>query len=240
MLKPFFSYYGGKYRAASLYPQPVHDTIVEPFAGSAGYSTRHHEHKVLLYDKDPVIAGVWDYLIKVGVDEVLSLPDRIDVPLTDIDVPQEARWLMGFWINKGSSRPCVNMSKWAKSGWGEDSCNYWSPAVKNRIASQIVKIRHWEVRNQSYADIPDMTATWFVDPPYCGEAGKCYRHHDVDYAHLASWCTSRNGQTMVCEQAGAEWLPFTYLATIKGTAGKGRSKVSDEVVWLGGGQTAWE
>ena len=35
-LKPFFTYYGGKYRAAPKYPEPVHGSIVEPFAGSAG------------------------------------------------------------------------------------------------------------------------------------------------------------------------------------------------------------
>ena len=40
MLKPFWRYYGGKYRAAPAYPPPRLGTIVEPFAGSAGYSLR--------------------------------------------------------------------------------------------------------------------------------------------------------------------------------------------------------
>lgn len=39
-LKPFWRYYGGKYRAAPRYPVPLHRTIVEPFAGAAGYSLR--------------------------------------------------------------------------------------------------------------------------------------------------------------------------------------------------------
>jgi len=34
MLKPFWQYYGGKWRAAPHYPKPRHDTIVEPFAGA--------------------------------------------------------------------------------------------------------------------------------------------------------------------------------------------------------------
>lgn len=32
-LKPFWRYYGGKWRAAPSYPAPLHNTIVEPFAG---------------------------------------------------------------------------------------------------------------------------------------------------------------------------------------------------------------
>ncbi len=35
-LKPFFCYFGGKWRAAPHYPTPKHAEIVEPFAGAAG------------------------------------------------------------------------------------------------------------------------------------------------------------------------------------------------------------
>lgn len=41
-LKPFFTFYGGKWRAAPHYAPPEFATIVEPFAGAAGYSVRHH------------------------------------------------------------------------------------------------------------------------------------------------------------------------------------------------------
>jgi hypothetical protein len=34
-LRPFWRYYGGKWRAAPRYPRPTHDTIIEPFAGAA-------------------------------------------------------------------------------------------------------------------------------------------------------------------------------------------------------------
>jgi hypothetical protein len=33
MLRPFWRYYGGKWRAAPRYPAPRYDTIIEPFAG---------------------------------------------------------------------------------------------------------------------------------------------------------------------------------------------------------------
>jgi site-specific DNA-adenine methylase len=34
-LRPFFTFYGGKWRAAPFYDAPTHGHIVEPFAGSA-------------------------------------------------------------------------------------------------------------------------------------------------------------------------------------------------------------
>jgi hypothetical protein len=39
-LEPMFTYLGGKWRLAPKYPPPIHDTIIEPFCGSAGYSLR--------------------------------------------------------------------------------------------------------------------------------------------------------------------------------------------------------
>jgi len=46
-----FSYYGSKSKLAQHYPTPKYDTIVEPFAGAAGYSLYGDNWKknVLLY-----------------------------------------------------------------------------------------------------------------------------------------------------------------------------------------------
>ena len=77
-----------------------------------------------------------------------------------------------------------------------------------------------------------MEATWFVDPPYA-DAGRAYKHgaQGIDFSALADWCRSRNGQTVVCENFGADWLPFREFRDIKGTAGARRSGVSKEVIW---------
>jgi hypothetical protein len=40
-VRPFFSFFGSKWRVAPHYPAPERDLIIEPFAGSAGYSLRH-------------------------------------------------------------------------------------------------------------------------------------------------------------------------------------------------------
>lgn len=95
-MKPFFCYFGGKWRAAPRYPQPRFATIIEPFAGAAGYATRYADRNVRLYDVNPVVVGVWDYLIKASPSDVMGLPTKItstdDLPPS---VPQEARWLIG-------------------------------------------------------------------------------------------------------------------------------------------------
>lgn len=230
-LRPFFGYYGGKWRdALKHYPEPEHDTIVEPFAGSAGFSLRYFTKKVVLCDVDPVLAEVWRYLIRVKPKEILSIPDLApDGSIDDLKVSQEAKWLVGFWLNRGASSPRKGPSKWMRDGIRPGS--FWGDRVRHTIASQVDAIRHWQVHNRSYSNCPvRRKATWFVDPPYEG-AGRHYRFgsEKIDYEALADWCKSRTGQVIVCENKGATWLPFQDLADVKTTRGDCRSK---EVYWL--------
>src|SRR3990167_8941757 len=51
-LRPFWTYYGGKWKVGPRYPVPLHDTIIEPFAGAAGYSLRYFDRKIILIEKD--------------------------------------------------------------------------------------------------------------------------------------------------------------------------------------------
>ena len=227
-LKPFLSFYGGKWRVAPRYPDPVYDRIIEPFAGGAGYSVRHHEHKVRLYEIDPIIFGVWDYLIHVKASEVLALPTVI-THVDDLKVSAEAKSLIGFWLNKAVATPRKQPSAWMRSGY--QAYQYWGEEIKERIARQVDHIRHWRVFNKSYDEAPDDKATWFIDPPYQGRGGKGYRFKITDYVSLGRWCRERSGQVMVCENTGADWLPFEPFMTIKATAGHKRDGVSREVIW---------
>lgn len=229
-MKLFFTYYGGKYRIALHYPPPQHDTIIEPFAGSAGYAVRYPNRKVQLVDKNPRIVGVWKYLIKVKEREVLSLPEIFD-DVRNIDVCEEAKWLIGFWCNKGSCEPRNKPSTWMKSGIRPNS--QWGPAIKQRIASQLKEIRHWRASLGCFTEIENKRATWFVDPPYSSAAGRLYTYSDVDYALLAKWCRERKGQSIVCEMEGATWLPFKDFRVAKGLEGPKGKKIIKEVVWLG-------
>lgn len=227
-LQPFFCYYGGKWRAAKRYPTPAYGTIVEPFAGGAGYATTYHDRHVMLYELDPIIYGLWDYLIHVSPAEIRSLPSYVE-HVDDVHAPEEAKSLIGFWLNKGSATPKKSASVWARGGLRPNS--YWGAVIKERIASQVEQIRHWKVVNASFERADDIEATWYIDPPYQGTCGNSYRFRSIDYGVLGTWCQSRRGQVIVCEQEGADWLDFEPLATIKATPGSHGKSYSREVIW---------
>lgn len=228
-LKPFFRYYGGKWRAAPRYPVPVHDTIVEPFAGAAGYALRYPNRRVILVEKYPLLAEMWRYLIGVSAAEIRAIPEVEDVR----DLPQgcaaPARALVGFWMNAATVAPCVTLSSGRRKlrAMGRQF-EGWTLATRERIATQVEHIRHWRVIEGDYTAAPDVTATWFVDPPYDNKAGSHYKFHSLDYLALGTWCRGRKGQVLVCENEGADWLPFKTFGTFKaGVNGTG----SKEVLW---------
>lgn len=227
-LRPFFPFYGSKWRDARRYPPPA-GRVVEPFAGSAGYATWHEPGEVLLVDLDPIIVGVWEYLIRVSPAEVRRLPDlEPGQSVDDLRLPQEARWLIGFWLNRGSAQPKKTATAYSRRVDRQQLI--WGAGARERIASQVERIRHWEVKLASYEAAPVVRATWFVDPPY-RDKGRFYRFHAIDYPALGAWCRRLPGNMIVCEQEGAAWLPFTSLAVIKSCRG-----TSPEVCWTGGGR----
>ena len=227
-LRPFFCYFGGKWRSARRYPFPQYPTIVEPFAGGAGYALHYPERRVELYEADPIIFELWSYLIKVKQSEILRLPSVVE-HVDDVSGPEAARSLIGFWLNKGVAEPKKTPSVWARSG--ERPNSFWGPAIKERIAAQVPSIRHWVVKNRSYELARNVRSTWFIDPPYQGECGSSYRYRSIDYGALGEWCRGLQGQILVCEQAGADWLPFQPFRTTKATPGSRGRSYSREVLW---------
>ena len=231
-LKTFFNYYGGKWRIAPRYPAPVYDTIVEPFAGAAGYSMRHYEKNVVLNDLDPVIVGVWRYLIAAEPEDIMRLPvigefDHVD----QIDAPQGARDLIGFCVNAGASAPRKVPSKWARSR--PSGMEFWSVSRRARVAAQVPYIKHWVVKHGAYGHLDTgLEATWFVDPPYQGDAGSQYRHGSggIDFENLQDFVLSLKGQVIACEGAQSKWLRFRHFHDAKATT-KGVARVSREFIW---------
>jgi hypothetical protein len=218
-MRPFFPFYGSKWNIARHYPAPMPGLVVEPFAGAAGYATFYGCPQVAIYDADPIIAGVWSYLVRVAPHEIMGLPDLPNVGdcVDDYDLPQEAKWLIGFWLNRGSAQP--KKSRTAYSARTDRAQLNWSPRAKERIAAQLPLIGGWTVRNASYDTAPDVRATWFVDPPY-GDKGKYYRVGFSDFEVLGSWCETRRGRLIVCERDDATWLPFSPLGSFKSSLGR--------------------
>lgn len=235
LLRPFFSFFGGKWTLAPRYPAPAHGTVIEPFAGSAGYSTRYADREVILVEREPVVASIWRWLIGVSVDEVMALP--LD-PERRFDLAPAPRALIGFWCGRGRVQPAnTTTSAWLRSGrW---PASFWGEYARERIAYQVTRIRHWRLIEGDYTAAPDVAATWFIDPPYAGgHGGRYYRAQVGDYSELARWSMARRGLSIVCEAEGATWLPFRQFHHTK-NINRGHST---EVVWIGGaedGQMQW-
>lgn len=222
MLHPFFSYFGSKYRLAKYYPKPKYNTIIEPFAGSAGYSLFYPERDVLLYETYQPIVELWDYLINVDENKLLSLPvgpfDK-KYPINKESLTSPEKTLLGFWLTESQTSP--SRYPLSKSRGGN-----WTIRKKQILSLQLPYIRHWKVEQNSFEQIPNIEATWFIDPPY-QKAGKRYIHNQIDYSFLGEWCRTRFGQVIVCEQEGADWLDFSQK--IDGRNASNRSY--KEVYW---------
>jgi hypothetical protein len=226
-LSPFFPYYGSAWSKARKLPAPSFD-VVEPFAGAAGYSTFYGVRRALLIDADPIIAELWKYLIRVTADEIMALPEMPEVGdhVDNYSVPQEAKWLIGFWLNRGSATP--KKSRTAYSSRCDGAQLNWGRKAKERIASQLPAIAEWRVIEGGYENAPHECRSWFVDPPYA-DKGKFYRVKFDSFAELAAWCLSRQGELIVCEAEGADWLPFVSLGQFKSSTGK-----SSEAIYIRG------
>lgn len=225
-LRPFFPYYGGKFRAAPRYPEPLNDWIVEPFAGSAGYSLRYPDRQVVLVEACPDIAAIWTYLTLASPREILRLP-LLEPGQTaaDAKAPAEARVLIGMWLDPGSTHPKPNRRFTVDPRYGSLK---WGARARERIASQVDRIRHWIVKCGDYTAAPrKVRATWFIDPPY-QRMGVHYRFgsNRIDYSSLAHWCKRQRGQVIVCEGSGGDWLPFESFGLMRAKRGH-----APELLW---------
>lgn len=208
-----FAYYGSKRGLAACYPEPQHDLIVEAFAGSAGYSLYgdRWRRRVLLFELDDDVADAWRWLIEdatpaavraIGTPAVgtpvAGLPALVRVTTRAADGRLAAARGDGRSAALGTVTPETAL-RWERS--------------RAAIAADVAKVKHWEVRQASCFEAPEVEATWFVDPPYQGPVGQGYAHgsESVDFRELARWIGTRRGQVIACEGGGANYLPFAPL-----------------------------
>ena len=214
-----FSYYGSKSKIVDYYPAPIYDKIIEPFAGSARYALKYFDRDILLVDKYEVIVNIWKYLQKCSPNDILSFPnyeagDRIIKEELDCIEQYE---LIRFLLQQGS----VGGNK--AYDWGVKS---YKQNLKS-IASNLYKIKHWVIQRGCYMDLPNMPATWFIDPPYQNGGHKYNQNNKkINYEHLANWCIERLGQSIVCENTKANWMPFKAIIEMQGIKFK-----TTEAIW---------
>ena len=206
-----FYYYGRKKQIVRHYPPPNYDTIIEPFAGAAAYSLHHNspDKRVILVEKDPKVAGIWNWLIhEATLSDIQSLPDlKPGERSTEFLHIIHAATKMAFAFKRIKVTPVLARN--------------WE--ISRRVfARHLHEVKHWEIICGDYTASPDIEATWFIDPPYRGDPGMGYRHSSalLDYTKLAKWALSRRGEIICCEGEGADYLPFIPLLELKGVAGK--------------------
>ena len=224
------SYYGSKYRLAPKYDTPKHRTIIEPFAGGAGYSLHYPEYDVRLYDLNEKLCAVWEYVINVDPDEIRKLPlIGVGASVDDYDLTQEQRWLIGWWVANGVASPQKKLTGFTKTQYqrSHKAKTVWTSTRRELVAQTSERIKHWKIEQRSYDTLDNDEATWFIDPPYQCKAGRHYKHNDIDFEHLATWCRSRRGQVQVCENTNSEmWLPFEKFHVTQGAQCK-----TTEAIW---------
>ena len=228
-MRPFYKRYGSKWQMAKYYGRPRRDLVIEPFAGSAGYSTYWRCPNVKLYDIEHDIVELWDYLIHCSTRDIELLPDWIESPQDVLNLPLNAeQTLIKHWLSFGAEiklKPDSSLATYTKhkeqyrdgkdipweSGNAASETAMWSPSVKRRILRQKPLIANWSIELRDYTDIPNVEAHWHIDPPYQSQMKVYNRDHSIDYSHLSGWSKSRKGVVDVCEQTGADWLPFEPL-----------------------------
>lgn len=228
-MRPLFRFFGSKWTLAPHYPPPRFPVIVEPFAGSAGYSTRYYKRQVILVERDPKIAELWRWLIAAKPDDVRDLPLLEPGESIPESVTGGARWLVGFWCAMTTAHPqrilCAGSVK-------RKPLSMWGTSIRERTATAVAKIKHWTIIEGDYTAAPDIDATWCIDPPYQG-AGRFYTHGSkaIDFSQLADWTRSRHGQVIACENVGAEWLPFRRFRTGHAATRGGEGRTTAEAIW---------
>ena len=217
-----FSYYGSKSKIIHYYPHPKFKRIIEPFAGSARYACMYYARDIWINDKYEVVYSIWKWIQQATRDDIARLPvigkgeDLRDIK----SLTQEERWLLGYLVNPGNSSPC-NIVTGRADGWGKGhDINGRTNAIvifKQNILRIIGKIDHWRITQRDYQKLPNLEATWFIDPPY-QFGGQTYIVNDIDFKSLLRWIKNRRGETLTCENTKNTWLDrYKILKRIQGS-----------------------
>ena len=213
-----FYYFGRKGRLAPLYPPPRHDLVIEPFAGSAAYTMHWKPEHALLIDKDEATVGLWRRLCGMTKAEILAAPGPVAGEMT------ADYWHITAMVSHDLCSWGPGDSRKVSTKVGSE---WFDTRPRRYAANNVATAVRYAYAEGTYRDAPNVEACWYIDPPYQNVKG--YRHGNagIDYADLADFCLTRRGQVIVCEQAGADWLPFRPFSRLVSSV----NTTTQEVWW---------
>jgi hypothetical protein len=208
---PLFKWFGSKWSAAPKYPIPIHSTIFEPYAGSAGYSLRYSHLNIQLFDTNLNLKLLWSWLIdKAEHKDIVAIPlelkEGTDIRSLDLSLGQQL--LLKHWQRTNNYGEC-----WTISPWGNKP-GQWTSSTRERVAREVEFIKHWKFEPIGFID----QGTYFIDPPY--EYNYRYGANDFDFSSMANRIKSipLPNQVIVCEAICPEtnripdYLDFEFFA----------------------------
>ncbi len=234
MIHPLFKCYGSKFLSSKTLPEPRYTTIIEPFAGGAGYSLRHHEHKVVLYERDEQVAELWRWLIEEATEsDIRDIPVGLPVgtDILTVGLSSGQCLLLKFWQRTNNVGNCFTISKWGHLP-GQFTAN-----TRARVAEEVGAIKHWVFGGtDAFGAFDSREATWFVDPPYL--YNYAYRQPPISYFDLKMCCLLVRGQVIACEaecpKTGKipDYLPFKpWAKRVTSRRAAGNHTHSSELLW---------
>ncbi len=205
---PLFKWFGSKWLSSRLYPPPEHDDIFEPFAGSAGYSLRHHEKKIHIWESNDQLLELWRWLIEIATTAlILEIPVEIDegTDIRTLGLSRGQELLLKHWQRTNNVGDC-----WTVSPWGNKP-GQWTANTRARVADDHHAVKHWKLEQIR----PERPGTYFLDPPNIYNYR--YRFKEAfDHAGLVKKIAMipPKSQIIVCEAACQktgrvpDYLPF--------------------------------
>lgn len=236
---PLLKWYGSKWSASrrGRYPQPIGDTVVEPYAGGAGYSLCFADRCVVLAESDGNLFALWHWLIHHATESAIrEIP--IGVPagydIRGLGLSDGQALLLKHWQRTNNVGDC-----WTTSPWGHLP-GQWTANTRARVAEQSQAIKHWQIVKPGAVKWSLDGATYFIDPPYLYN----YRYRSssaFDFAALAQLVARIPATSLAicCEatdkKTGAvpEYLPFQRShSQVTSRRKKTQSHHSDECIYV--------
>lgn len=238
---PLFKWFGSKWQSARRYPAPIGDSIVEPYAGSAGYALNYAEKSVMIFDNDPNLLRLWPWLIAEATeasvrDIPIGLPVGTDVRTLGLSDGQAL--LLKHWQRTNNVGDC-----WTTSPWGHLP-GQWTANTRARVSEEVGAVKHWVFSPELNPSLP--RSTWFIDPVYLFN----YRYRngaDFDHSAVAQLVGSiaQDSLVIVCEAAEKstgrlpDYLPFVAShQSVTSRRKASQSHHSREAIFVRGNQDA--